>query len=123
MLAYTRRVLAKRRILFVSSNAVAASVLEQHLGSDFEVHSAATDDAAFALLEAYTYACVVVDLCARSVAGAETASTIRLNALTPPVIAIVPAGAETVLPENTVACINDEQQMTHLVDAVKRTCR
>ncbi len=110
------------KILFISSDAVAASLLERQLGGSFDVHSAATDAAAFALLDAYLYCCVIVDLCARSLAGPETASTIRLNAITAPVIAIVPAGAETVLPENSVACVNDETAMERLVNAIHDKC-
>lgn len=112
-----------RRILFVSSDSVAASFLERQLGSGFEVHAAATDEAAFALLEAYRYDCVIVDLCARSTAGPAIASTIHLNALTAPVVAIVPAEAETLLPANAVACVNDADAMTRLVAAVRDVCR
>lgn len=68
------------------------------------------------------YRCVIVDLCARSQAGPESASTIRINALTAPVVAIVPAGAETVLPENAVACVNDDAGMNRLLQVVREKC-
>ncbi len=109
-------------MLFVSSDHVAASVLERQLGSGYEVHSAATDDAAFALLDIYRYDCVVVDLCPRSNAGAQAFSSIHLNALTTPVIAIVPAGGETILPPNTTACLNDDETIARLAAIVRTRC-
>lgn len=98
---------AKRNVLVVSSDYTLASFLEQELRGRFDVHAAATDVAAFALLDSYSYECVVVDLSARSVAGSATVSSLRLNALTIPVVALVPAGSETVLPENAITCINE----------------
>ena len=113
--------MGQRRILFVSSDEVAASLLERQLVPEFEVHSAATDEAAFALLDAYVYACVVVDLCARSTAGAGAASTIHLNAVTTPVIAIVPRDAESLLPQNAIACVNDEDSMARLIAEIRQS--
>ena len=106
----------------MSSDHVAASVLERQLGGEFEVHSAPTDEAAFALLDMYPYSCVVVDLCPRSNAGAQAFSSIRLNALTAAVIAIVAGGEETVLPQNTVACLNDDQMIDRLAAMIQRQC-
>ena len=92
-------------------------MLERHLVPEFEVHSAATDDAAFALLDAYAYACVVVDMRAHSFTG------IHLNAITTPVIAIVSRDAESVLPPNAIACVDDDDSMTRLIAAIRQTCR
>lgn len=91
-------------------------MLERHLVQEFEVHSAATDDAAFALLDAYAYACVVVDIRAHSFTG------IRLNAITTSVIAIVPPNAESVLPPNAVACVADENVTEQLVSLIRQIC-
>jgi len=63
------RRLEQRTILFVSSDRSAASVLEQHLSPEFEVHAAATHAAASALMDAYPYHCVVVDLRASGTTG------------------------------------------------------
>jgi ActR/RegA family two-component response regulator len=100
-------------VLIVSSDPTFASVLERQLGADFDVHAAATDDAAFVFLDSRSCACVVIDLCA------QPASTLRLNALTIPTVALVPAEAETLVPENAIACVNDEQHLKRLVAAVR----
>jgi hypothetical protein len=105
-------------VLIVSSDQSFASVLERHLAADFEIDAAPTDEAAFALLDRKRFKCVVIDLCAQS-----GASTIRLNALTIPTVALVPADAETIVPENAIACVNDEQQMNRVVSAVRAACR
>ena len=120
-LAYNPRGL-NHRVLFVSSDHVAASVLERQLGAGYEVHSAATDESAFALLDIYRYDCVVVDLCARSSAGAQAFSAIHLNALTTSVIAIVPSGGETILPPNTFACLDDDETIVRLAAIVRGQC-
>src|SRR5450759_4491208 len=51
----------QRNILIVSSDYTFASLVERELGPDFEIHAAATDIAAYALMDAYTYECVVID--------------------------------------------------------------
>jgi DNA-binding response OmpR family regulator len=109
----------RRHVLIVSSDYTFASVLERELGSEFDVHSASSDLAAFALLDSYTYVCVVVDLSARSVAGSATVSSLRLNALTIPIVALVPEGVESVLPENAVAVVNDRDPIPQLAATVK----
>ena len=76
----------RQNVLIVSSDNTFASFLEQELGPDFDVHSAATDIAAFALMDAYTYDCIIVDLSARSSAGSATVSGLQLNALTIPIL-------------------------------------
>lgn len=114
---------ARRNVLIVSSDYTFASVLERELGGDVDIHSAATDIAAFALLDAYSYGCVVIDLSARSVAGSATVSGLRLSALTIPVVALVPPNSETVLPEGAVACINDADPIPRLADMVRKEFR
>ncbi len=105
-----------RKLLIISSDRVFASLVDRQLGEAFEVHAAATEPAAFALLEAYAYAGVVIDLCSHPVA-------ISVNAVTAPVIALVPAGAETPLPPNALACKKDEEYIDRIVEAVKTTAR
>jgi ActR/RegA family two-component response regulator len=109
----------RKHVLIVSSDYTFASVLERHLGTDFDVHAAVSDVAAFALLDSYVYVCVVVDLSARSVAGRATVSSLRLNALTIPIVALVPTGLESVLPEHAVAIVNDPDPIPRLAAAVR----
>jgi ActR/RegA family two-component response regulator len=109
----------RKHVLIVSSDHTFASVLERHLGTDFDVHAAVSDVAAFALLDSYAYVCVVVDLSARSVAGSATVSTLRLNALTIPIVALVPTGVESVLLEHAVAIVNDTDPIPRLAAAVR----
>ncbi|MGZ5492331.1 MAG: hypothetical protein ACXW3E_01905 [Thermoanaerobaculia bacterium] len=109
----------KNNVLIVSSDYTFASVLERHLGTDFDVHAAVSDVAAFALLDSYAYVCVVVDLSARSVAGRATVSSLRLNALTIPIVALVPTGLENVLPEHAVAIADDSDPVSRLAAAVR----
>lgn len=109
----------RKNVLVVSSDYTFASVLERQLGPDVDVHAAATDVAAFALLDAYAYECVVVDLSARSVAGGATVSGLRLSALTVPVVALVPPDSETVLPEGAVACVNARDPIPRLAAMVR----
>jgi ActR/RegA family two-component response regulator len=103
-------------VLVVSSDLNFAGVLERHLRADFEVHAAESDDLAFALLDANPYACVIVDL-------RTGASTVRLNALTVPTVVLIPAGAETIVPENAHAYINDGKDVGELADAIREVCR
>jgi hypothetical protein len=91
-----------------------ASLLERQLGDVYEVHAAATEAAAFALLDAYSYSCVVVDLCSHPLA-------ISVNAVTAPVVALVPRDATAGLPPNVIGCINDDKYLDHVVEAV-RSC-
>jgi ActR/RegA family two-component response regulator len=109
----------RKHVLIVSSDYTFASVLERHLGTDFDVHAAVSDVAAFALLDSYVYVCVVVDLSARSVAGRATVSSLRLNALTIPIVALVPTRLESVLPEHAVAIVNDPDPIPRLAAAVR----
>lgn len=109
----------QKHVLIVSSDYTFASLLEQALGPDFDVHSAATDIAAFALMDAYSYDCIVVDLSARSSAGSATVSGMRLNALTIPVLALVPPGAENDLPPGTLACLNRDEPIPRLAEMVR----
>lgn len=102
------------KLLIVSSDKVFASLLERQLGDAFEVHAASTDQAAFALLDAYSYACVVIDLCSHP-------PVISVHAVTVPVVALVPPGSETRVPANVIACANDEQYIERIVEAVKST--
>jgi hypothetical protein len=113
------RVVVSKNILIVSSDDTLASVLEHRLGNDFDVHAAVSDVAAFALLDSYVYVCVVVDLSARSVAGSETVSGLRLNALTIPLVALVPIGLEIVLPERAVAIVDDTDPIPRIAAAVR----
>ncbi len=113
----------RRNVLVISSDYSFAGVLERELGAAFDVHSASTDVAAFALLDAYSYVCVVVDLSARSIAGGAAVSPLRLNALTIPVVALVPADVETVLPEKAIACVNDHDPIPRLAEAVRGVAR
>ena len=108
-----------KNVLIVSSDSTFASILERGIGTEFEVHAAVSDLAAFALLDSYVYVCVVVDLSARSVAGSATVSSLRLNALTIPIVALVPTGLESVLPEHAVAIVNDADPIPRLVAAVR----
>jgi DNA-binding response OmpR family regulator len=108
-----------RKILIVSSDYSFASVLERELGADFEIHSAATDIAAFALLDAYSYSCVVIDLTARSVAGSATVSGLRLSALTIPVVALVPTGTEVALPDRALICVADSDPIPRLAAMIR----
>ena len=89
-----------------------ASLLERQLADVYEVHAAATETAAFALLDAYAYSCVVVDLCSHPLA-------ISVKAVTVNVVALVPRDAMADLPPNVIGCINDEKYITRVVDAVK----
>ncbi len=109
----------RRNVLVVSSDHTFASVLERELGPDFDIHSAATDIAAFALMDAYSYACIVIDLSARSLAGSATVSGLRMNALTIPILALVPPGAEDVLPAGAIACVNDADPIPRLAKMVR----
>ncbi len=70
-----------RHILVVSSDNTFASLLERELGGDFEIHPAVSNVAANALLDAYSYSCVVAD---------GTVANLRLNELTVPVITLPP---------------------------------
>ena len=106
-------------ILIVSSDSTFASLLERELGTDFDIHAAATDIAAYALLDAYSYACAVIDLSARSVAGSATVSGLRLGALTIPVVALVPPGNEDLLPAGAIACISGIDPIPNLARMVK----
>ena len=109
----------RRNVLIVSSDYTFASLLERELGPDFDVHSAATDIAALALMDAYSYTCVVIDLSARSVAGSATVSGLRLNALTIPIVALIPPGGETMLPQGARMCINDADPIPRLAKMVR----
>jgi DNA-binding response OmpR family regulator len=111
----------RKNVLIVSSDYTFASFLEQELGPDFDVHSAATDIAAFALMDAYTYDCVVVDLSARSSAGSATVSGMHLNALTIPLFALVPPGEEKAVPPGAAACINRDDPIPRLANMVRKT--
>ena len=110
---------ARKNVLVVSSDYTFASILERQVGDDIDVHSATSDVAAFALLDSYSYACVVIDLSARSVAGGATVSGLRLSALTVPVIALVPPNSETVLPAGAIACVNDHDPIGKIADLVR----
>ena len=57
------------RVLVVSSDRALASELELALGPSFEVHSAVSQDAATALLDAHRYDCVVSDVRPVSTSG------------------------------------------------------
>ncbi|HEY3052041.1 MAG TPA: hypothetical protein VGK04_01490 [Thermoanaerobaculia bacterium] len=103
-------------VLVVSSDLKFAGMLERQLRAEFEVHAAESDDLAFALMDANLYRCVVVDLRAG-------ATTVRLNALTVPTIVLIPAGAETLVPETAHAYINDGSDVRHLADAIREVCR
>lgn len=109
----------QRKILIVSSDPTFASLVERELGPDFDIHSAATDIAAYALLDAYAYECVVIDLSARSVAGSATVSGLRISALTIPVVALVTPGSEDRLPPGAIACISDADPIPHLARLVR----
>jgi hypothetical protein len=105
-----------RKVLIVSSDKMFASLVERQLGESLEVHAAATDAAAFALLDAYTYACVVVDLCSHPLA-------ISVNAVTVPVVALVPVAGNVPLPPNAVACASDENYLQRVAEAVKAAAK
>lgn len=109
-----------KNVLIVSSDYTFASFLEQELGPDFDVHSAATDIAAFALLDAYAYDCIVIDLSARSPAGSATVSGMRLNALTIPLLALIPPGGEDTLPPGAIACVNRDEPVPRLAAMVRK---
>lgn len=109
-----------KHVLIVSSDYTFASFLEQELGPDFDVHSAATDIAAFALMDAYSYDCIVIDLSARSSAGSATVSGMRLNALTIPILALVPPAGEQTLPPGATACINRDEPIPRLAAMVRK---
>jgi DNA-binding response OmpR family regulator len=109
----------RKSLLVVSSDSTFASLLERELGPPFEVHSASTDLAAFALLDSYTYACVVVDLSAQSVAGRATLTSLHLNALAVPVVALVPRGVDASLPDRAIVCAPDHDPIFHLAKAVR----
>jgi hypothetical protein len=111
----------QRKILIVSSDYTFASLVERELGPDFEIHAAATDIAAYALMDAYTYECVVIDLSARSVAGSATVSGLRISALTIPVVALVPPGSEDRLPPGAIACISDADPIPYLARMIRET--
>ena len=113
----------RRNVLIVSSDYSFASLLERELGGEFEVHSAATDIAAFALLDAYSYGSVVIDLSSRSVAGSATVAGLRLSALTLPVVALVPPGSETVLPDRALVCVTDSDPIPRLAALVREATR
>ncbi len=100
------------KLLIVSSDKVFASLLERRIGDTFEVHAAATGEAAFALLDAYSYACVVIDLCSHP-------PVISVHAVTIPVVALVPQGSEIHVPASVIACANDEQYVERVIEAVK----
>lgn len=114
---------ALKNVLVVSSDYTLASLLETHLNGVADVHAAASDVAAFALLDSYSYACVVVDLSARSVAGSATISGLRLSALTVPVVALVPPESETVLPAGATACVNQNEPIPRVAKLVAAHCR
>jgi DNA-binding response OmpR family regulator len=109
----------RSNVLIVSSDYTFASFLERELGPDFDIHSAATDIAAYALMDAYSYACIVIDLSARSLAGSATVSGLRLGALTIPIVALVPPGSVNVLPENAIICISDSDPIPRLAQMVR----
>lgn len=109
-----------RNVLIVSSDHTFASFLERELGADYDVHSAVTDIAAFALMDAYSYDCVVIDLSARSLAGSATVSGLRLNALTIPVLALVPPGREDLAPPGAIQCVNDADPIPRLAEMVRK---
>jgi DNA-binding response OmpR family regulator len=109
----------QKNILIVSSDYSFASLVERELGPDFEIHAAATDIAAYALMDAYAYACVVIDLSARSVAGSATVSGLRISALTIPVVALVPPGSEDRLPPGAIACISDADPIPYLARMIR----
>ena len=69
-------------------------------------------------MDAYSYACVVIDLSARSVAGSATVSGLRLSALTIPIIALVPPGSENMLPEGAIVCVNDADPIPRVAKMV-----
>ena len=102
-----------RKVLFVSSDHVAASFLERQLGTGYEVHSAATEDAAFALLEIYAYSWVILDL------SLHAFSAIHLNALTTHVAVIVPRGSETVLPPDAIVCVQDDDTFARVAAMIR----
>jgi ActR/RegA family two-component response regulator len=108
----------KKSVLIVSSDSIFASLLGRALGDGFDVHSAASDEAAFALLDSYSYACVVADLTAQSVAGRATVSRFRLNSLTIPVVALVPPHVETVVPACVVTRVSEGDPLPRLVEAI-----
>jgi hypothetical protein len=105
-----------RKVLIISSDKMFASLVERQLGDAFEVHAAATDAAAFALLDAYSYACVVVDLCSHPLA-------ISVKAVTVPVVALIPAAGDVPLPPNAVACANDEDYLRRIAESVKAAAK
>jgi DNA-binding response OmpR family regulator len=110
---------ARQNVLIVSSDHTFASLLERELGTPFEVHSASTDLAAFALLDSYSYACVVIDLSAQSVAGTATISRLQLNALTVPVVALVPSKAGIEIPERAIVCAPGHDPVASVTAAVR----
>jgi|SRR4029079_10990515 len=112
-----------RKILIVSSDYSFASILERELGSDYEVHSAATDIAAFALLDMYQYGCLVIDLSSRSIAGSATVAGLRLSALTLPVVALVPPRSEITLPERSLVCVADGDPIPRVAALVREAAR
>jgi len=109
----------RRNVLIVSSDSTFASLLARELGPDFDVHSAATDIAAFALMDAYVYGCVVLDLSARSLAGSASVSGLHLDALTIPVVALIPPGGENMLPLRSMACVNEGDPIPRLAKMVR----
>jgi len=109
----------QKNILIVSSDPTFASLVERELGPDFEIHAAATDIAAYALMDAYNYECLVIDLSARSIAGSATVSGLRISSLTIPVVALVLPGSEDRLPPGTIACISDADPIPYLARMIR----
>lgn len=98
-LGYTFGGVQRRRLLFVSTDRTAASFLEHRLSPEFEVHAAATGEAAFALMDAYAYACVIVDRRTRTMTGIEIPAIMR-----------------------TVITVDSDSAVDDLVAQVRRLC-
>ena len=113
----------RRNVLIVSSDYTFASLLERELGPDFDIHAAATDVAAFALMDAYAYACIIIDLSARSLAGSATVSVVQPDALTMPVVAMVPPGRQDLVPPGAIGCTNDADPIPRLAEMVRNAIR
>ena len=106
-------------ILVVSSAAVLASEIEIALGPEYEVHSAATDDAAATLLNIHEYDCVVLDVRPTSSAGLKTARTARFDYPTI-LFAIRPDDS---IKENATVVVESDVDIAELAAAIKSSHR
>lgn len=113
---------ASQHVLIVSSDDTFASELERELGASFVVHAAATDTAAFVLLDAYSYACVVADVSAQSLAGSATISSLHLNALTVPIVTAREPGPDSGVPDG-IAITHCGESVAEIARAVRKVTR